>query len=91
MKASPQALIGPVGADDSWYVARVVEVVAERTRIPLPQVRDRIEDDADSAKFEQVYRANVVTLTRYWRPRTTCVRPFVVRRWCGRTVARPLR
>ncbi len=94
MKASPQALIGPVGADDSWYVARVVEVVAERTRIPLPQVRDRIEDEADSGKFEQVYRANVgdadPLLAASHDVRAAVRRPQMVRprRWRGRCASR---
>ncbi len=91
LKAQPQTLIGPLADDGGWFVARVVEVVSTRARIPLPQVRTRLLAEIEAMREATVSERVAEQLLRRWALRTTCVRPFVARRVCGRVVSRPLR
>jgi parvulin-like peptidyl-prolyl isomerase len=91
LTAKPAELVGPLADDGGWFVARVVEVVSERARIPLAQVRSRLTELVRFERSQAVEERFARQLVARWSKRTTCVRPFVIRRLCGRVVARPLR
>lgn len=85
--AAPGALLGPIAADGAHYVARVTEVVAERARIPLPQVQARLRDDLTLRRETQAVSTAWEAAERRWRGRTRCVRQFARVQPCGRLVA----
>lgn len=88
LAAAPGALIGPLRFGRSFYVARVVEVVTERARIPLAQVQDQVREEVTAIRAGRAIRADLARVTAHWRPRTTCLRAVAVTSLCGRVADR---
>lgn len=81
-------LRGPIVTSRAVFVLRVTEIVSQRARRPLAQVRALLEPRLRARQLERLTTVRTRQLNRRWRARTTCDRRIAVRSLCGRVVTR---
>jgi hypothetical protein len=79
-------LRGPIETTRAFFVLRVVEIVTERARRPLAQVRAPLAAALKEARLSSLIVRREAEARRRWRARTTCDRRIAVRSVCGRVV-----
>jgi len=88
LEAQPGALLGPLRFGRAFFVARVVEVVTERARIPLAQMQDEVRGEVTEMRVSRRIAAEGRRVLQRWHSRTTCRRAIAPRRLCGRLADR---
>lgn len=81
-------LRGPIVTRRAVFVLRVTEIVSQRARRPLAQVRTPLESRLRARQLALLTAQRTRQLNRRWRARTTCDRRVAVRAICGRVVER---
>lgn len=86
--ASLGVVRGPVETRRGHAVLRVVEIVSERARRPLAQVRELLDDLTFGDRQARAYDRRMDEMSVRWRARTTCIRRITVSELCGSVVNR---